>query len=321
MISGQAIGQQAINRLSGRPAVPASLRASLRDRAEQAAATLPPLLVAAKRVATTVAQGVHGRRRVGQGETFWQFRQYEPGDAATRIDWRESAKSQRLYVRETEWEAAQSVWLWRDASSSMDYSSAGYIAGAEWPRKRDRAELVLVALASLLVRGGERLTLLGSGVPPMSGRVALSRLAQLIEQPDQRAANTGLPVFEPLPRAGQLVLIGDFLAPLEAVNTMVGQFAGVGLKGHLLQIVDPAEEELPFAGRVRFEGVEERDELVISRVETVREDYRLRFQRHRDGLAAIARAVGWTLGFHRTDRPPHLALLALYAALTADRRR
>ena len=297
MISGQTIGQQAINRLSGRPAV----QASLRDRAEQAAATLPPLLVAAERVATTVAQGVHGRRRVGQGETFWQFRQYEPGDAATRIDWRESAKSQRLYVRETEWEAAQSVWLWRDASSSMDYSSAGYIPGAEWPRKRDRAELILVA--------------------PISGRVALNRLAQLIVHPDQRAAGTGLPVFEPLPRAGQLVLIGDFLAPLEAVHAMVGQFAGAGLKGHLLQIADPAEEELPFAGRVRFEGVEERDELVISRVETVREDYRLRFQRHRDGLAAIARAVGWSLGFHRTDRPPHLALLALHAALTADRRR
>ncbi len=131
---------------------------ALRDRAEQAAAVLPPLLVAAERVAVTVAQGVHGRRRVGQGETFWQFRQYETGDAAARIDWRESAKSQRLYVRETEWEAAQSVWLWRDASASMDYTSAEYAPGVEWPTKRDRAELLLVALASLLVRGGERLT-------------------------------------------------------------------------------------------------------------------------------------------------------------------
>jgi uncharacterized protein (DUF58 family) len=317
VISGPTISQQAISRLSGRPAVPVSLR----DRAEQAASMLPPLLVAAERVATTVAQGVHGRRRVGQGETFWQFRQYEPGDAATRIDWRESAKSQRLYVRETEWEAAQSVWLWRDGSSSMDYSSAGYLAGGDWPSKRYRAELILVALASLLVRGGERLSLLGSGLAPTSGRVALSRLAQLIEHPDPRAAALGLPAFEPLPRAGQLVLIGDFLAPLETVNAMVAQFAGAGLKGHLLQIVDPAEEELPFAGRVRFEGVEEHDELVISRVETVREDYRRRFQRHRDGLAAIARTVGWSLGFHRTDRPPHLALLALHAALTADRRR
>jgi uncharacterized protein (DUF58 family) len=258
---------------------------------------------------------------VGQGETFWQFRQYEPGDAAARIDWRESAKSQRLYVRETEWEAAQSIWLWRDASSSMDYSSAAYIADAGWPTKRDRAELILVALASLLVRGGERLTLLGSGVGPMSGRVALSRLVQLVEHESVPAIGKGLPVFEPLPRAGQLVLIGDFLAPLETVHAAVAQFAGAGLKGHLLQIVDPAEEELPFAGRVRFEGVEQREELVISRVETVREEYRQRFQRHRDGLAAIARAVGWTIGFHRTDRPPHLALLALHATLTADRRR
>src|SRR3984893_9697245 len=214
--------------------------AALRDRAEQAAAVLPPLLVAAERVAVTVAQGVHGRRRVGQGETFWQFRQYEPGDAATRIDWRESAKSQRLYVRETEWEAAQSVWLWRDASSSMDYSSAGYIGGGDWPTSRCRGALILVALASLLVRGGERLTLLGSGIAPISGRVALSRLAQLIERPADRELAGRAPACEPRPRAGQLVLIGDFLAPLEMISAAVTQFAGAGLKGHLLQIADPA---------------------------------------------------------------------------------
>jgi uncharacterized protein (DUF58 family) len=299
----------------------------LRDRAEQIAATLPPLLVAAERVAVTVAQGVHGRRRVGQGETFWQFRQYQPGDAASRIDWRKSAKSQRLYVRETEWEAAQSVWLWRDASASMDYTSAGYIAGAQWPTKRDRAELILVALASLLVRGGERLTLLGSAVAPMTGRVALTRLVQLIDRqrieraPGEGSSSLGLPVFEPLPRAGQLVLTGDFLAPLDTINAAVARFAAAGLRGHLLHIADPAEEELPFAGRIRFAGIEEQDEIVISRVETVREDYALRFRRHREGLADIARAVGWTLGYHRTDRPPHLALLALHAALAADRRR
>lgn len=291
----------------------------LRDRAEAAAAALPPLLVAAERVAATVAQGVHGRRRVGQGETFWQFRQYEPGDAASRIDWRESAKSDRLYVRETEWEAAQSVWLWRDSSTSMAYSSAEFLPGADWPTKRERAELLLVALASLLVRAGEHLAVLGSGNPPVSGRLALSRVAALIAR--ETAEVAGLPEFEPLPRFGQLVLFGDFLDRLEQVNTAIGRFAAAGLKGHLLQIVDPAEEDLPFDGRVRFAGVEDRDEVVISRVEGVRGDYAERFRRHRDGLAAIARAFGWGFGSHRTDRPPHLALLALYGALSADRRR
>src|SRR5277367_5987464 len=136
-----------------------------------------------------------------------------------------------------------------------------------------------------------------------------------------RAGTESLPAFEPLPRAGQLVLIGDFLSPLEVVNAALARFAGAGLKGHLLQVVDPAEEDLPFDGRVRFEGVEERDQVVISRVESVREAYSERFRRHREALAAIAAALGWSFGFHRTDRPPHLALLALYAALSADRRR
>lgn len=321
MISDRSISAAFGVRRSGSNAASVPLRV----RAEQAAAALPPLLIAAERVAATVAQGVHGRRRVGQGEAFWQFRQYQPGDAATRIDWRESAKSTRLYVRETEWEAAQSAWLWCDPSASMDYSSAGYVAGGDWPSKRDRAELILVALASLLVRGGERLTLLGSGVGPMTGRAALARLVELLalhrgDEGAEAIVGGGMPAFEPLPRSGQLVLIGDFLAPLDRVQAAVAQFAGAGLRGHLLHIADPAEEDLPFAGRVRFEGVEAREAVVISRVEGVREDYARRFRRHRDGIAEIARSVGWTLGYHRTDRAPHLALLALHAALAADHR-
>jgi uncharacterized protein (DUF58 family) len=291
---------------------------ALQVRAEQAAAAFPPLLVAAERVAATVAQGVHGRRRVGQGETFWQFRQYEPGDAANRIDWRESAKSQRFFVRESEWEAAQSVWLWRDASASMDYSSAEYIAGAEWPTKQGRAELLLVALASLLVRGGERLTLLGSGGPPISGRIALSRVVEMLSRAGPN--RDSLPAFEPLPRAALVVLIGDFLSPLDQVETALNRFARAGVNGHLLQIIDPAEEDLPFDGRVRFAGVEEREEVVIGRVENVRADYAGRFRDHRAGLASIAGRFGWSFGAHRTDRSPVLALLVLYAALSSVRR-
>src|SRR4051812_34764592 len=93
------------------------------QRAEHLASRLPPLLVLAERVAATVAQGVHGRRRVGQGETFWQFRRYQPGDSAEDIDWRQTAKTDRIFVRETEWEASQSVWIWRDASPSMRWRS------------------------------------------------------------------------------------------------------------------------------------------------------------------------------------------------------
>jgi uncharacterized protein (DUF58 family) len=288
-------------------------QAALQHRAEQLAATLPPLLVAAERVAATVAQGVHGRRRVGTGETFWQFRQYEPGDPVPRIDWRESAKSMRLYVRETEWEAAQSVWLWRDNSPSMDYASS-----AAMPTKRARVDLILLALAALLIRGGERVALLGTGLSPASGRAVLNRLALTLGRP---APGQNLPGYEPLPRYGQLVMVGDLLAPLPQIHALVGRFAATGLRGHLLQVLDPAEETLPFAGRVRFEGLEQEAPLLISRVETVREDYARKLAQHREGLAAIARVTGWSFATHRTDRPPHTALLALYSTLAEPRRR
>lgn len=280
----------------------------LKHTAEELAARLPPLLVAAERVAATVSQGVHGRQRVGQGETFWQFRAYEPGEPAHRIDWRTSARSDRLYVRETEWEAAESVWLWRDTSRSMDYASAPQL-----DTKRLRADLVTLALAALLIRGGERVALLGSGLPPACGNAVLNRLALLVGR--DAGPGASLPMIETLPRFAQIVLIGDFLSPLEEIDALVRRFAAFGVKGHLLQILDPAEETLPFDGRVRFEDIETDSSLLISRVETVRAEYQARLRNHQAGLEALARMTGWSFAVHRTGTPPHRALLALYGAL------
>lgn len=283
---------------------------SIRQRGEQLAATLPALLVAAERVAATVAQGVHGRRRVGTGDAFWQFRQYQFGDSATQVDWRRSAKSDRLFVRETEWAAAQSVWLWRDGSASMRWKSNH---GPE--PKRDRAELLLLALAALLIRGGERVGLLGVDRLASSGRAALDRFTATLSS---EADTPGLPAIQELPRHGRIVLIGDFLSPLAELDKVVRGYAGAGIAGHLLQIVDPAEEDLPFAGRTRFTGVEGEGELLVGRVEALRPDWRTRLERRAAALNDLVRAAGWTVARHRTDRPPQQALLALYTTLAGD---
>jgi len=282
--------------------------------AEQVSARLPPLLVAAERVAATVAQGVHGRRRVGQGDSFWQFRPFLPGDPIQRIDWRQSAKSDRTFVRETEWEAAQSVWIWRDASASMRWRS-----GDRLPEKVDRAELLALALASLLLRGGERVALLGHGMQPVSGRPMIEMLAEAISRRGDAGAVAGLPAAEPLPRYGRVVLIGDFLSPLPDVQASIARLAAIPVKGNMLQVLDPAEEALPFRGRIRFEGLEREGAALIGKVEGMRGDYQARLAAQREGLKAIAAAAGWGFGTHRTDAPPESALLALYLALAPDR--
>ncbi len=281
------------------------------QRAEHLASQLPPLLVAAERVAMTVAQGVHGRRRVGQGETFWQFRRYQPGDSAEEIDWRQTAKTDRVFVRETEWEASETVWLWRDASRSMHWRSSNSL-----PEKAERADLLTLALAALLIRGGEQVALLGEGMRPAAGRATLARMAEIMSRPGPWTAQRSTPPETPLPRHSQVVLIGDFLSPLADTVAAVRRIAGQGVRGYLLQTLDPAEETLPFTGRTRFEGLENEGEMLIPRVEAVREDYHAALAAHVQGLADLARQVGWTFLGHRTDRPPATALLALFMAMS-----
>ncbi len=283
--------------------------------AEALGARLPPLLVAADRVAATVAQGVHGRRRVGQGDSFWQFRRFALGDPLTRVDWRQSAKSGRgapdgWFVRETEWEAAQTVCLWRDASASMRWRSRQVPV-----EKRERANLLLLALASLLLRGGERVTAMRPDARPVTNRSGLDRMAAELDAADD---DGGLPPAVRLPRFGSVVLFSDFLLPLEDIRTLIGRFAAVPVTGYLLQILDPAETALPYRGRIRFRGLEHDGDTLIPRAESVREAYAVRLKAQQDGLAAICSAAGFGFGVHRTDRPPELALLTLYQALAAQ---
>lgn len=285
---------------------------ALRSQAESLSAALPPLLVEAERVAATVAQGVHGRRRVGTGETFWQFRRYSTGDPAQLIDWRQSAKSRHYFIRENEWEAAESVWLWRDSSPSM-----GYVSRWAEVTKRERASVLALALGALLLRGGERIAALEEADPPSSNRLALRRLA--MRYMSDLDDGISLPPARPLPRYAQIVLFSDFLVPLEELKRRLEGFAALGIRGHLMQILDPAEEDLPFEGRTRFEGLEEPATLLVGRAEELKGGYRAALAALRAGLSDCARRLGWSFLTHRTDRPPELALLALYGALSGER--
>ncbi|MEA1676937.1 DUF58 domain-containing protein [Nitrospirillum sp. BR 11163] len=297
------------------PQNPAAAASRLRDRADALAQRLPPLLVAAERVAAAVTPGLHGRRRVGTGEAFWQFRRYQQGDDTDQIDWRQSAKGDHVYVRENEWEAAQTVWLWRDAGPSMDWRS-----DRELPLKRERADLLALALACLLVRGGERVGLMG-GPRPLPGRPALEPLALALTQAPS-APPPAVPPAQPLARHARLAMMGDLLAPLDDIQAAVAFHAGHGVRGHLLQILDPAEETLPYEGRVEFRAVDGatggEQRLLVPRVDGLRDAYQERLAAHRAGLAQIARASGWSFSLHHTDKPPQAALLGLWGALSQE---
>jgi len=278
--------------------------------AHAVAETLPDLLVEADRIAQTVAHGIHGRRRAGPGETFWQFRTYESMDSAQLIDWRRSASSDHLYVREREWEAAHTLWLWPDLSPSMRFRS--HLANVT---KHDRALVLTLAAAELLVRGGERVGLLGLTLPTTSRR-ASTRLAEAIAtHATAPQLASGKPSPARISRFSGVILFSDFLDPIDEVRASIETLAAGGATGHLVQVLDPAEETLPYEGRTEFLPSEGGESWIADRAESLRARYQARLQAHREALQDIAVRLGWSFLVHHTDRPPTEPLLTLVMRL------
>jgi uncharacterized protein (DUF58 family) len=279
---------------------------ALEREAHGLADRLPEILIDAQRIAQTVAHGLHGRRRAGPGETFWQFRQFQSSDTLRQIDWRRSASSDHLYVREREWEAAHTVWLWPDLSPSMNFGS--HLATTT---KRDRALLLTLAAAELLVRGGERVAILGLTAPTAS-RKATTRMAEaILAHEDAPMLQATQPPKLHLQRYSGAILISDFLDPIERTREHVEQLAGDGASGHLIEIVDPAEETLPYEGRTEFLSPDGGQRWVADRVQSLRTQYKERLEAHRAGLMEMTRRLGWSFLVHHTDRSPAEPLLAL----------
>lgn len=273
------------------------------------AASMPRLILEARRVAVTVIHGLHGRRRAGSGENFWQYRRFVSGEPAARVDWRRSARDGHLYVRELEWEAAHTVWIWPDRSPSMQFAS---------PLVRDtklyRTLVVALALAEVLVEGGERV-----GIPGLTRPTGSRNVVELTAQAVlyDRSERTSLPPnFVPSPLA-EVVLLSDLWSDIGDVRRTLTQLSGRGAHGHVVQIVDPAEETFPYWGRVEFVEPEGGGNITAGRAETWRADYAARVARHRAEIRSETDRLGWTFTIHRTDRPASELLLALHTRIGA----
>ncbi|MDD9922616.1 MAG: DUF58 domain-containing protein [Boseongicola sp.] len=283
--------------------------ARLRQEAETLAGPLPPLLAAAEHLASSVMAGEHGRRRTGQGDQFWQYRPSTPGDEARAIDWRRSARSDALFVREKEWQAAQSVMLWVDPGQSMEFSSAKTLA-----TKADTARKIALALAVLLNRAGERVGLSNAGLPPRAGQVQLVRLTEALGDKADETEYTP-PELRGVPARSRAVFISDFLGNIDTVEDVLTRAADRGVSGALMQVLDPQEEAFPFDGRTIFESVGGSLSHETLKAKDLRDRYLDRLAERKDRLRSLARSTGWQYHCHHTDTSEAAALLWLYTAL------
>ena len=285
----------------------------LRTRAEGLASALPPLLAQAEHLASTVLLGSHGRRRAGMGDEFWQYRPIAQGDEAREIDWRRSARSDVHFIRQKEWQAAQSVVIWVDGSRSMGFSGDRNRAA-----KSDRARLLALALSVLLVRAGERVGLANLGTPPRGGQLQLVRLAEALTG-ELSADDYGRPETPGLPAHARAVFLSDFMGDMTGVEAALAKAADRGVRGALFQILDPVEETFPFDGRTIFESMGGTLSHETLKAGELKERYLQRLAERKDRLEHLARLSGWLYDCHHTGDSAQSALLWLYAALERSR--
>ncbi|MBL1430801.1 MAG: DUF58 domain-containing protein [Robiginitomaculum sp.] len=277
------------------------------QQANELAARYPALLSEARRISANVIHGSHGRRKRGSGETFWEFRRARDEDPASAIDWRRSGRSDALFVRETEWEAANTIFLWRDSSEQMNWRSSDKL-----PLKRDRAAVLLAALGIVLLRGSERCMVPGVSQKPGTGIGAIERISREIITGTSLANSI---ILDNSRNHAHLVIASDFLEGAQVWSQRLNRIRQSAVSVVLLHISDPAEENFPFTGHVLFEDSGNAEKIDMGRAQAAKEIYQQRFAAGREQIKDFASKNNWHFLSHRTDKHPASVFLALYQCL------
>ena len=280
----------------------------LRARAHEASGHLPGLILSAERLSRMIAPGAHGIRRAGMGEDFWQYRPATYGESSRNIDWRRSARSDAQFVRDHEVQTAQAVGLWVSGGQGMNYSGA-----PDRPTKSVRAQVLALALALVLLRGGEKVGLIGHAA--RTGSAQANRIAALLAGASLATTDTDTPQSETIRPNQRLVIISDFLDDPAWVQSLLTRATGLGVRGILMQVLDPDEEVFPYSGAVEFRSISGAMRHDSRDAGGLRQEYLRRLAQRRDWLQSHAQAAGWHFNHHRTDHAPAHALGWLYQVL------
>ena len=281
----------------------------MRLKAEELSSQISTLHIKANRIANTIWEGMHVRNKDGVGDNFWQFRKYEYGDPAHLIDWKKTAKSNETFIQEKESQTLQNFVIWRDTSRSMNFSSAENI-----DTKLFRANLLTLALTIILSKSGENIVLNGSDSKLLKGSEAVNFISNNInKQINNNYIST--PNIDEIKNNSHVILIGDFLTNLEYTKKVIKQLSNRGINGIIIHIVDPAEKSFPYKGRINFNGLEEEQNILIGKAESVRSQYKKAIKLHFDNLEKLAISYSWKYFLVPSDSDANISIFNICNAL------
>jgi uncharacterized protein (DUF58 family) len=254
--------------------------------------------------------GLHRSPYHGFSAEFTEYRPYTPGDEPRYLDWRVLARSDRLFLKRFEDETNLRCHLLTDQSRSMAYGSAGYT-------KAEYAATLAATLAFFLHLQGDAVGLLTFDervrdyLPP---RHRVSHLRQLMIALEKPTAGRVTDLVAPLQRAaeivrqrGLIVLLSDFLAPIELLERALIRLAAGGHEVVIFHLLDPAEVAFEFKEPTLFEDAETGRALMIAPA-TARADYQRNLEAHGAAVRDIVQRLGGSYSRLVTNQPLETAL-------------
>ncbi len=249
--------------------------------------------------------GLHRSPYHGFSVEFTEYRAYTPGDDLRYLDWRVFARNDRFFIKKYEDETNVRCHFIVDQSRSMDTGTVG------WTKARYAATFA-ATLAYFLHQQNDAAGLLTfdaavrDWLPARHRPGHLRSLLRALDQPvGGRSTDLDAPlqrVQELVRRRGLLVVVSDFLAPLDTWQRHLTTLAAAGQEIVLFQVLDPAELTLEFPASALFEDAESGRALFINPA-VARAEYRQRLAQHQEALAKKAAELG--AGFYTllSDQP------------------
>jgi uncharacterized protein (DUF58 family) len=254
--------------------------------------------------------GIHRSPYHGFSVEFTEYRQYTPGDDPRYLDWRVFARSDRYFIKKFEDETNLRCHLLVDNSRSMTYGSNGYT-------KAQYAATLAATLACFLYLQGDAVGLLTFDedvrdyLPARHRAGHLRHLMLALEKP-AGGQNTNLApplkrIADIVRKRGLMVLLSDFLAPIEKLEAELITLTAAGNEVILFQILDPAELAFEFAAPTMFRDLESGRTLFIDPA-TARKEYLRRLEAHCANLRVTCQKLGVSYLRLATNQPLERAL-------------
>lgn len=280
-------------------------------------AKLRGLQLRAQRIVEGYVAGLHRSPYRGFSVEFAEHREYTPGDDLRYLDWKVFGRTDKYYLKQYEDETNLIGYLVLDTSESMRYRGPDSALS-----KFEYAQCAAAALAWLILQQQDAVGLvtfadrIRANVPPSSSASHLKRLLDVMEGTQPAAKTATGPIFHELAeqwtKRGVVVIISDLFDDLAS---LLAGLKHLRYRQHdvlILQVLDAAELDFPFAQPTRFRGLEGMPDT-IAEPRSLRRAYRQEIDRFLHSVKRGCREREMDYCLLRTDTPLDTALSAFLA--------